>query len=263
MTPLAVTVTAKKPGRFEAEARARAAAWGLPYVNRPAKSALEPMFEADARALLVLGGKGWALHDAEGTLAFTPGMARVRIKRLQHHAAHPDEAPDFQEDLLVRVSGLSAGDVVLDATLGLGADALVCEYRVGARGKVIGVEASLPLFALASEGLERAGSAIEVRHGDALTLMRSMSARSVDCVILDPMFDRPKSSSPAFDILRRYAVHEPLEPPTLLEARRIARRCVVVKGSRYGNDFKRLGLTELTLNKHLGPLIWARLDPFP
>jgi 16S rRNA (guanine1516-N2)-methyltransferase len=263
MTPLAVTVTAKKPGRFEAEARARAAEWGLPYVNRPAKSALEPMFETEARAFLVLGGKGWALHDPLATLEFTPGMARVRIKRLQHHDAHPEESPDFQEDLLVRVSELQPGDVVLDATLGLAADATVCAFRVGPRGKVIGIEGSLPLYALVSEGLKRAGSTIEVRHGDAFTLMRAMPSRSVDCVILDPMFDRPKASSPAFEILRRYAVHEPLEAPMLLEARRLARRCVVVKGSRYGQDFKRLGLTELKLNKHLGPFVWARLDPLP
>jgi len=123
---------------------------------------------------------------------------------------------------------------------------------------VIGVEASLAMFALVSEGLKAMGSTIDVRHGSSLEVLRAMPAGSVDCVVIDPMFDRPKKSSPAFEMLRRFAVHEPLERETLEEAQRVARRWVVVKGGRFGREFARLGLTPLPMPRSAA-LMWARL----
>jgi 16S rRNA (guanine1516-N2)-methyltransferase len=252
VTPLAVTVTAKKPGRYLNEAKLKAAEWGLPFFDRVEKSPLEPMLEAHAKAFLVLGGEGWTLQDAESALTFTPGMARVRIKRIA--------LGQQEDDVIVRLCELKAGDTVFDGTLGLAGDSLVCEYKVGATGRVIGVEASLAVFALVSSGLARLGSTIDVRHGTAIEVLRSMPDASVDCVIVDPMFDRPKKASPAFELLRRFAVHEPLSLETLEEARRVARRWVVVKGGRYGREFARLGLTPLAMPRSAA-LMWARLPP--
>jgi hypothetical protein len=255
--PLAVTVTAKQPGRYLPEASARAAQWGVPFYARPERTPLVERIGVLADAFLVLGGDGWTLHDAHGSLYFSPGMAAVRVKRLG--TAHQEE------DVLVRLCELEAGDSVLDATLGLGSDALVCARAVGPMGRVIGVEASLPLYALASEGLRRKppfpdSAVIEVRRGQALEILRELEPHSVDCVIFDPMFDLPKSSTPSFDMLRRYALHEPLDEATLAEARRVARRWVVVKGGRYGKEFARLGLTALKLTR-FKPLVWARVPP--
>lgn len=248
--PLAVTVAGKHPARYLDVALARAAAWGLPVIDRPEKGSITAMLER-AEALLVLGGDGWHLTDPTGALGFTPGMARVRIKRLA--------AGDVQQpDMVVRLCELKPGDAVLDGTLGLAADALVCEHVVGPTGRVIGVEASRPLFLLVSEGLKAAGSAIEVRSGAVLEVLQGMADGAVDCVILDPMFEARKASSPAFDMLRRYAVHEPLTKETLEEAQRVARRWVVVKGGRYGQEFKRLGLVAVPMTRET-PLIWARL----
>jgi hypothetical protein len=63
-------------------------------------------------------------------------------------------------------------------------------------------------------------------------------------------------------LLRRFAVHEPLERDTLEEARRVARRWVVVKGGRFGRDFARLGLTPMPMPRS-AQLMWARLPPLP
>lgn len=245
--PLAVTVTAKKPGRFLEVAKAKARAWGLPFVERAEKTPL-PLEVADA--FLVLGGEGWTLSDAEGSLTFTPGMARVRIKRIA--------LGQQEDDVILRLCELKAGDSVLDATLGLAGDAQVMAYKAGPTGRVIGVEASLAMFALVSEGLKAMGSTIDVRHGSSLEVLRAMPAGSVDCVVIDPMFERPKKSSPAFEMLRRFAVHEPLERETLEEAQRVARRWVVVKGGRFGREFARLGLTPLPMPRSAA-LMWARL----
>ena len=63
---------------------------------------------------------------------------------------------------------------------------------VGPRGRVVGVEASLPLFALASEGLKRSppfsdSAAIEARHGTAIVVLKELESYSLDCVIFDPI----------------------------------------------------------------------------
>ena len=234
------------------EARARAATWGIPWLERPRNSSLDPLF-AQAHALLVRGGDGWSLRDAFGELRFTPGMAQLRIKRLE---------AGFQEDMLVRLGELRAGDRVLDCTLGLGADALVAARIVGPTGKVVAVEKSLPLFALASEELRQPWAEIfapiDVRCGDSSELLPAMEADSFDVVLFDPMFGRPNKSSNAFGMLRRYADPAPLTEQMVADARRVARRWVVIKGSRYSKDFRKLGLVAEPRSLSRG-VLWARL----
>jgi hypothetical protein len=253
---LAVTIGAHAE-RFAAEARRRAQEWGLPYLERPEKGGMDALLERDAEALFVLNAHGWSLHDAHGSLAFGPGMARVRLKRMA--------AGQGEDDVLLRAGELKPGDVVVDATLGLAGDALVCARAVGPTGRVVGIEASWPLWLLVSEGLARLelfpGSCrIEVLHGRARDVLAGMATGSADVVTLDPMFDRPKRSAPTFELLRRYALHEPIDAETLAEARRVARRWVVLKSGRDGRELRRLGLEALP-RRSGSPTVWARIGP--
>lgn len=253
--PLAVTVSGPARRALLEDARRCAATWGLPFYERPRDTGLEPHLGVIADAFLVLGGDGFSLTAREGSFRFTPGMAQVRLKRL--------DAGQGAQDVVVRLMELRPGDTVLDATLGLAADALVCARAVGVSGRVIGVERSFALWALVSEGLARGGlpprcAPIDVRHGDAHQVLRALPGASVDCILFDPMFERPKRSSPAFELLRRYASHEPLTRDALDEARRVARRWVVVKAGRYGRELRRLGLTAEPTSRSK-PIVWARL----
>jgi hypothetical protein len=254
--PLVVTDSFDRDPAREARAKAAAARWGVPFVERPRHGkGLDPLFGTVAEAVLVLGGNGWTLHDAHGELRFSPGMATLRIKRLR--------AGVQQEDHLLRLGEVRAGDVLVDATLGLGADALVLSAAAGPTGRVIGLETSLPLSALVSEGLAaglpfEAMAPIEVRCAEALMALRAMPTGSVDCVFFDPMFDRPKKSSAAFEMLRRYASLAPLTTEALEEAQRVARRWVVVKAGRYTRLFEELGLEHATASRYR-PLVWARV----
>lgn len=251
--PLAVTTTGKAPGHYEGRAREKAAAWGVPFLERPKKSALEVLL-GQADALLVLGGAGWSLVDQQGARGYSPGLGAVRLKRL--------ELGQQAQDVLVRLAELQPGDVVADGTLGLAADALVCARTVGPAGRVIAAEASLVVYALVSEGLRRdpRSAPIEVRHGTATALFEALGPRSADVVLLDPMFDRARKAAPGFDVLRRYAVHAPLDAQTLTAARRVARRWVIVKAGREGGEFERHGLPELRVQR-FAPVRWARLPP--
>lgn len=236
--------------------RARAAAhrWGLPYLERKRKEPLRPVIGQLARALLVFGHQGIELWDSQGSMRYSPGMGRLRVKRLDAGA---------DEDVLVRLAQLGPGDHLIDCTLGLGADSLAAARAVGPRGRVLGVEKSLPLYALASEGLAAydfgpRSCRVEVALGDCAELLRALPDRSFDVVLFDPMFERPRRSSPAFEMLRRFADGSPLSPQTLERARIVARRWVLVKGARHSGELGRLGLSPQPRSPHAA-VAWARV----
>lgn len=253
--PLAVTTSGNPPEALVARARSRAREWGLPYVTRPRKAPLGPLLASVADAFLVFEREAVTLTDAEGSFAFHAGMAHLRRLRLETGGG----------DTLVRLAGLRPGDTVLDCTLGLGQDALVCARAVGPAGRVVGLEASLALYAVVSEGLAAydvgpASTRVRAHHADAREWLARQESGSFDVVLFDPMFEKPKKSQPAFEVLRRFAEHAPLEVETLAEARRVARRWVLVKTGKHGEELARLGLTAEPGSRYTS-LQWARTGP--
>jgi 16S rRNA (guanine1516-N2)-methyltransferase len=246
---LAVTVSSMVSSAHSVRARELAAAWGLPYLER-GRNAPQP---EGSDAILVLGGDGWTLRSPNGVLRFSPGMAQLRIKRIDQ---------GFAEDMLIRVGDMHAGDHVLDCTMGLGADALVSARVVGPTGKVVALEKSLALYALAADPLRRpyaeGFAQIEVRHADSAQVLPQLPPKSFDVVLFDPMFGRPNKSSQAFDMLRHFADPSGLTEQMVADARKVARRWVVVKGSRYSKDFKKLGLVAEERSLSRG-VLWARV----
>lgn len=250
----AVTTSGKLDQRVIELARSSAESWGVPFLERRSKAPLGPL-AASARSLLVFERRGVALCDGQGKVRFSPGMARLRIKRLQALA---------REDRLVELGEFRPGEFVLDCTLGLAADALVAAWAVGSAGRVVGLEKSLALFALVSTGLAAFecphSCRIDVRHEDASAFLARQPAKSFDVVLFDPMFDHPGRCSPAFEMLRRYAEHAPLEPTILEEAQRVCRRGVLVKLARHSSEWRRLNLTPERGSPY-SPIAWARLPP--
>jgi len=253
VSTLAVTTSMHPDGPLVARAKAAARRLGVPYLPRRGTRPSELLERAGA--LLVIHRDGEvSLQDAEGQARWSPGMALLRLKRLEAG----------EEDTLVRVAALRPGEAVLDCTLGLGQDALVAARAVGSTGRVVGVERSLPLLGLVSEGLAGfdpgpESARIETVHADAASFLREQPDRAFDCVIFDPMFGRPTKAQPAFELLRRQAVHEPLTREVLDEARRVARRAVVVKAARYADDLSRLGLQPLPGSRYT-QVVWSRVD---
>jgi hypothetical protein len=64
-------------------------------------------------------------------------------------------------------------------------------------------------------------------------------------VVFDPMFRHARAQDPSFELVRRLCDPVPLSPEALARARRVARRCVVVKDGAPGWDLARLGLAPL------------------
>lgn len=122
---------------------------------------------------------------------------------------------------------------LFDCTLGLAADSMHAACVLGC--EVVGMEASPVLFSLLEEGLPRLARAhpalarIEPRCGDALDELARLADDAVDVVMLDPMMSRPKRSTPSFEVLRDFAKAERADALLMEQARRVARRRVVLK----------------------------------
>jgi 16S rRNA (guanine1516-N2)-methyltransferase len=246
--PLAVTTPLAPSPEVEAAARAAALRHGIPYAPRGERSLAAALAEAGAHAALVLSRARAVLVAGGEERRWAPGMGTLRAKsaraRLRGAAGKPTVRDPFLE-----AAGIREGDAVLDCTLGLGADALVAAVAAGPRGRVVGLEASPVLAAWVAEGLRRlddeAASRIEVRAGDHAEVLASLPDGSFDVVAFDPMFRHARAEPAGFDVVRRLADPRPLSKESLLRARRVARRWVVVKDGAPGWDLARLDLTPL------------------
>ena len=172
-----ITTGREKPEQHEASARALCERFGLLFAPRAGRRSEQVLADAGAELLGIVGPRGLVLQQGAVALAFSAGMAELRIKRVRAGEHEP----------LVTLAGLGPGDVVLDATLGLGRDALV---MAASGASVEGIEAVPLLAAFAEAGLRSVGGvAGEVapgvkarcaRHADVLA---KAADRSVDAIL--------------------------------------------------------------------------------
>jgi len=220
-----VTTSRRANPAIRTQARQKAEAWELPYVERHEASMENSVGEADA--IFVFDHDGLSLTKGNSRLRFNLGTAALRLKAIDRG----------EPDTLVRAGELQAGDEVLDATIGLGRDSLVAAHVVGLTGSVVGLESSWPLFKLLKEGfsehdLADRSATVQPVFGDSRKFLAETKNGSFDVVILDPMFNYPKRSDGSFEILREFAHHTALDPEWIQLARRAAKRWVVLKADK-------------------------------
>jgi SAM-dependent methyltransferase len=246
---VAVTTPLRPRAEEEAAAREAAGRHGLPFAPRGNLSAARAAERAGAEALLVLSPARSVLWLDGAEAAWSAGMGVLRARRTLARTSGRPLDERATRDPFLEAAGLLPGEAVLDATLGLGADALVAAAAVGPAGGVVGIEASPALAVWVAEGLRRLdlepARRIEVRVGDHETALASLPDRSFDAVVFDPMFRHARAEPAGFDLLRRLADPRPLSRAALDRACRVARRRVVVKDGAPGWDLARLGLAPL------------------
>ncbi|MEK8127054.1 class I SAM-dependent methyltransferase [Paenibacillus filicis] len=182
-------------------------------------------------------------HAGRQPLFFHPSTASIRVKRLLKG----------EHDPVLELCGISPGDRVVDCTAGLGSDALVFSYAVGAEGAVVALEsAPVPGFLLTQgtktyhsdvPGLNEAMRRIDVRTVDHLEFLRKQPDDSFDIVYFDPMFRKPITESASIRAIRGIADDRALSEEAIHEAKRVAARAVVLKEHRDSQEFERLGFT--------------------
>lgn len=166
-----------------------------------------------APALLV-SPEGLRIAVGDARYRWHPGLLHTR---LEAGFRHP----------LVRAMGLQVGDRVFDSSLGLGTDAFFLSTLT--ERPVLAVEAVPAIALMTAEGLRKAGAKVHVVLSDGLALLRTMPDASFDVVQGDPMFPKGTGVTHSLDGIRSLARHEPLGMAWLAEARRVARRCVVIR----------------------------------
>lgn len=222
-------------------ARQIAAELNAPAVARRGRSIRELKDRYGATEIVVVGGNGIRCYGrSEEPFFFHPSMAALRVKRLMNG----------ERDPMLEAADVRPGDQVIDCTMGLGSDAIVFAYAVGAAGRVVALE-NRPIvhlivkYGLAghepeSAELREAMRRVEPVCADHLDYLKALPDRSVDVVYFDPMFQKP-TASPSLEPLRDLAHSAAIRPEAVQEARRVARKTVVMKERADSGEFERLG----------------------
>lgn len=247
-----IVTTGAGPSRNTREhAQQLAEKLSLPLVERREDSldALRRRYGTDQ--ILVVTAKGARIESSQGNaFFFHPNTAAFRIKRLQRG----------DTDIMLSACQIQPGDKVLDATLGLGADAIVFAHAVGGLGRVVGVESERMIAYLVEDGLrhwqtdssalKQAMLRVEVVCRHHLDFLRKQPDESFDVVYFDPMFQTTVSASQGIQGIRSYANEEALSEEAIRHALRVARRRVVLKEGKAGKLYERYGFTPYRTREH-------------
>ena len=237
-----VVTTALRPdGDAIRRARTIAEELGCPFHNR-AGDPLDDVRAATGRQnLIILTWDEVRLVTPGNTFLFHPNMAARRIEAMLR--GEVDRLSSFMD--------LKSGDCLLDATCGLGADAIVAAHTVGEAGRVLAVERSRLLGAMVRHGMkiyrhrtlevESAMRRVEVVTAEAEEVLKSEADHSWDVVTFDPMFDETVTLSHGLDVVKMLGWPGSTTPEGVAEASRVARRCVVMKDRAPGNKLRDLG----------------------
>lgn len=247
---IGVTIARNASGSAAVEqAKLWAQQLGAEYIVRPHNVSMPELMQQHGLAALVVGEKdGPRIHSEAGSFAYHPSMAVLRLQQLKRG----------QKDHLLPALGLHKGVRVLDATMGLAADAALSAYAVGAGGRVVGLEASpllhfavsygLAHYVAEDEDLTAAFRRIEPVQVVAKEYLAQCAAQSFDVVYFDPMFRHPVQGSKAMDALRPLSYEAALDEETLALARRAAARVVIKERSEY--ILRQYGCTEFIGGKY-------------
>jgi len=218
------------------------------------KTAARPRKGMSVRKLLELSGDNRVIivtdtetrfysHPEEPPLFFHPSMALIRAKRLRKGESDP----------LVELSRCKPGDRIIDCTAGMAGDALVFAYAAGDTGEVTAIESEPVLCALVREGLKHydtglpdvneAMRRIEMHCGNHAEYLASQPDKSADIVYFDPMFRQPIMESAAIGAFRSLANMDELGHEVVEQAKRVARKTVIMKENGISDEFSRLGFT--------------------
>jgi hypothetical protein len=235
------------------QGRGLAAEIGCAFLLRNRKSLKHLIADTQAQGVVVVESNRTTLQLVDGQKTFFhPNMARHRAEVLSGKA----------EDSMVTAMGLTPGQKVLDCTFGMGSDALIASLTVGEPGLVVGLEASLLLWALVRRGmmdypwdriarvgesLHQASLRIKLFNLDHREALKQLPDRSFDVVYFDPMFQRSIWGSNGIELVRSWGCQQRLEFSTVQEAVRVARHRVVVKERKDSPELAKLGFDRLLL----------------
>ncbi|WP_243521847.1 class I SAM-dependent methyltransferase [Bacillus pseudomycoides] len=191
--------------------------------------------------VLVVGKNRLAIYPkgTEESFFFHPNSAMFRVKRLMRG----------EHDPFVQAAKLEKGMTVLDCTLGMASDSIVASYVVGEEGAITGLEGNRYMAYIMDKGLKQWYAGISeideamrrviVKQTEHFTFLKQCEDNSYDVVYLDPMFEETVIESDGIRGLKHFALYNDVTDETITEARRVARKRVVLKDHFRSTRFER------------------------
>lgn len=217
----------------------------IPYIPRR-KLSVEEIMEQEKDDVLVVGKNRldiYPLNHPHEPIFFHPNSAMFRVKRVLRG----------EDDPLIQAAKLEAGMTFLDCTLGLGSDSIVASSVVGKSGRVVGIEGNRHIAFLLQQGLKTwesgndgmnlAMSRIEVLNRNNLDFLKEQKDNSFDVVYFDPMFDEKIIESDGIKGLRTIALYTDVLEETIEEAKRVAKKRIVLKDHWKSTRFETFGFS--------------------
>lgn len=213
----------------------------LDYQDRRKRSVQSILAKTEADAVLVVYQGQLVLEEINGQrFFFHPDTAILRIKS--------------GRDPLLELLGPNK-QTVLDCTMGLASDSIVL---ASAGHQVTALESSLLIHFMVSRGLKEFDSgneavnqamrSIQTIWTDSLTYLKELADKSVDVIYFDPMFSQEITESDNLDGLKPFANYSALSEEILVEAKRVARRKIIIKAHFRDQSFEKLGF-----RRHIRP----------
>ncbi|WP_445480562.1 class I SAM-dependent methyltransferase [Lysinibacillus irui] len=212
------------------------------------------------QAHVMVAGKNrydYYAYGAQEPFFFHPNSAAFRLKRVARGEAEP----------FLEAAQLQQGDSVLDCTLGLAADAMLAAYTVGEAGRVVGLEANPNVAFVVRQGMQTYDTTelpltacmrqIEVVQSEAIHYLKTLPDNAFDVVYMDPMFEEVIEEANNFQALRQAGEHVTLTDEWVHEAKRVAKKRVVLKAHFRSEWFASYGFQQyerITAKFHYGVL---------
>ncbi|HEL2048565.1 TPA: class I SAM-dependent methyltransferase [Streptococcus suis] len=204
----------------------------LDYQERKKRSVQSFLTEADA--VLVVYQSQLVLEEKTGqVLFFHPDTAMLRIKS--------------GRDPLLELLGKEKQSII-DCTMGLGSDSIVL---ASAGHRVTALESSKLVHFIVSRGLQdfdsglqevnRAMKSIQTIWTDSLTYLKGQIDKSVDVIYFDPMFSEEIKESQNLSGLSTLANRSRLTEEIVSEAKRVARKKLIIKAHFRDQVFEEFG----------------------
>jgi arsenite methyltransferase len=171
--------------------------------NRKLKKLRESVSRAYTHAASVESARGGALALPKGGVTRLAGYTAEELRLLPQDAV----SNAFGCGNPVAMSEIAEGETVLDLGCGAGIDLLLAAGKVGASGRVIGIDMTDAMIALARDNIEHAGlsARAEVRRG--LIEALPVESSSVDWVISNCVISLSPEKGKVFGEIERVLKH--------------------------------------------------------
>ena len=206
-----------------------------PKILRRNSSLKGVLAETGAGRLLIVGADRLRLHDRDTGIEYFYHPNLFLTRGSMTLRGEPDP--------FLAAAALAPGDRVLDCTLGFASEASLAALTVGDPGTVVGLESEpalaavtrigLQTFPVPARPLEAALRRVQVVCADYRAYLASCPGGAFDVVYFDPFFpERLTGSEASVSPLFLFGNPAPLSAEAVTDARRVARRRVVVKHPR-------------------------------